>query len=89
MARAAYLYWVEELEAFFPSGGPLHILTEDGNVTDENLEFCRKSVFDPDQEHYQGLATWEIWHVKFICCNILDILGPLSVEDRKIIVGTY
>lgn len=66
------------------TGGPLHIVTDDDNVEDSNLEYCSK-----------GLNEWKGWdctpeqeeRVKVISGMILDLLWPLDTKQRAVTVS--
>jgi hypothetical protein len=67
------------------TGGPLHIVTDDFNVADDNLAFCRKSLDDgwpphedvyPDAEHVVTLAGW-----------ILELLDPMDEVGRSVTIA--
>lgn len=65
------------------TGGPLHITTDDNNVEDGNLEFCRKDI-----------ETWAGWdctpeqedRVKVISGWILDLLWPMDTKARAVTI---
>jgi hypothetical protein len=53
------------------TGGPLHIVTDDGNVEDRNLDFCFDALFDrlaSQHEIYDG--------------NLTDIPARQRLQDR-------
>jgi hypothetical protein len=52
-------------------GGPLHILLDDGNVKDSDIQFCREELQLPRWDHIRELGT-----------VILDMLGKLSPAQR-------
>lgn len=65
------------------TGGPLHITTDDNNVEDSNLAFCRKNIEEwtgydctPEQEE----------RVKLLSGWILDLLEPLSLAERQVAI---
>lgn len=65
------------------TGGPLHITTDDNNVEDSNLAFCRKNIDEwtgydstPEQEH----------RAKVISDWILDLLEPMDLTQRQVAV---
>jgi hypothetical protein len=60
-------YFYEDLNQ--GAGGPLHIVTDDYNVEDSSLAHCRGSLADYDDVHHAAAL-------------ILDMLAPLSIEDR-------
>jgi hypothetical protein len=65
-------------------GGPVHIVTDDYNVDDDSLLFCRGEIkrwtpYEPehgDGDRVKALATW-----------ILDLLEPMSVVERSVTVA--
>jgi hypothetical protein len=63
------------LYAFAAAGGDLHITTDDGNVEDAHLEFCREEV--KKNEYGYPAAQLAIENA------ILDLLTPLTVEQRE------
>lgn len=66
------------------TGGPLHIVTDDDNVEDSNLEFCSKD-----------LSEWKGWdctpeqeeRVKVVSGMILDLMWPLDTKQRAVTVS--
>jgi hypothetical protein len=70
------------LYAFEVVGGDLHITTDDGNVEDSDLEFCREEV--KKNEYGYPPAQLAIENA------ILDLLTPLTVEQREqVIMGMF
>ena len=60
-------------------GGPLHIVLDDGNIDDESIYFCMKSV----RLHFsvvQGLNSNAIIEV---CNEIAEILLSMPMEQRQ------
>ena len=65
------------------TGGPLHVVTDDFNVEDDNLVFCRKYIADwepygdgEDEERVRLLSAW-----------ILDLLEPMSEVERSVAIA--
>lgn len=71
-----------EAEEYF-TGGPLHILTDDHNVEDSHLSFCREQIsafVRPDEyEDYAKVAKLSSW--------ILDLMEPMSTKERAVTVS--
>lgn len=70
------------------TGGPLHVATDDYNLEDSSLAFCRKSLESDGwwlQEHLipagVDIAVW-----RNIGRMILDGLEQLSVQERATVV---
>lgn len=65
-------------------GGPLHIVTDDGNVLDENLDFCEGELVS----HWSiDEATPEDAEaIRAVSQEIIDLLRSLTVEQRKALV---
>jgi hypothetical protein len=66
------------------TGGPLHIATDDSNLEDSHLEFCRKNLQEwgpywDDQEAGDRVLLLSRW--------ILDLLEPMSVPERHVSVS--
>jgi hypothetical protein len=66
------------------TGGPLHIVTDDNNVEDSHLSFCRELIGEwtgydcwPEQEH----------RAKVISGWILDLMEPMDVIQRQVTLG--
>lgn len=60
-------------------GGPLHIVLDDGNIDDEGIYFCMRSI----REHFsvvQGLNGNAIIEV---CSEIAEILLSMPMEQRQ------
>ena len=60
-------------------GGPLHIVLDDGNIDDEGIYFCTRTM----REHFsvvQGLNGDAIIEV---CSEIADILLSMPMERRR------
>ena len=81
MVRIAQL-----IEAFYQLpgcsvGGPLHITVEDNNVTDHNLEFCRRTMLDTD-DHWSNANRSPARDELGV--TILDRLQALSEVERSV-----
>lgn len=68
------------------TGGPLHIITDDNNITDHNLESCRQWLLDPDDE----------WHGRSrspardeLGTQILDGLLVMSEVERSVVCSMH
>lgn len=65
------------------TGGPLHIVTDDDNVSDGNLAFCRDNIANfPHPEDYRDwpkVAALSGW--------ILDLLEPLDTKQRAVAIS--
>lgn len=59
-----------------PCGGPLHIVTDDGNVRDSDLLFCYRNLCD---DNYKCSRV-----TKAICLEILHWLSGLNEAQRLI-----
>ena len=57
-------------------GGPLHIILDDGNLEDTDLEFCRREL---DKNTYRYLKS-----VLALCGAILTLLKALSPAQRHL-----
>lgn len=68
---------VESLYETEPVGGPLHVATDDYNLDDESLAFCRARVAEGD--YRPGTAE--------IASRILDLLGPMTLAQRAVSLG--
>lgn len=63
------------------TGGPVHIVTDDFNVTDGNLKYCRDNLErwtsynceEADEERCKALSLW-----------ILDLLQPMTEAERSV-----
>jgi len=58
-----------------PSGGPLHIVSDDGNVRDSDLIFCFRWLHEN--------PTGSVW-IDSVCLEILNILA-LMTEPQRIV----
>ena len=65
------------------TGGPLHVVTDDFNVNDHNLFFCRNYIVEwepygegKDEERVRLLSAW-----------ILDLLEPMSEVERSVSIA--
>lgn len=56
------------------AGGNLHIMTDDYNCTDSDLEFCQKA----HKENIAALTGDEFWFER----KLLDIFSEMSEEER-------
>ena len=58
------------------TGGPLHIVLDDGNMYDDAMKFCRDRITENDHKHHKSTLA--------VCSAILDILEELSPAQRKL-----
>lgn len=59
---------------FHPTGGPLHIVTDDDNLADQHLDFCEEQI-DKSEDPY--------W-LKQVMHAILNMLREIKTEkDRE------
>lgn len=59
-------------------GGPLHIVTDDNNVDDGSLEFCRGEL----AAHWSVTGNPRAGEIRRMSAQILDALAPLTVYRR-------
>jgi len=59
-------------------GGPLHILTDDGNIDDDHLGFCFKEI---DNHEYPTVSP-KTEEDKEKCRRILELMRPMTREGR-------
>lgn len=67
---------VDELYQFNPVGGHLHIVTDDWNLEDHSVEFCRKYVEEQEPT--------EQTHVE---AQIIQLMQPMSEEERGAVLA--
>jgi hypothetical protein len=67
---------VEELYVHEPCGGPLHIVTDDGNVRDCDLVFCYRWLY----EQQEDVAVY----TRYLCMAILHDLMLMDEAQRTI-----
>lgn len=65
-------------------GGPLHIITDDSNVRDSDLKFCRDEILGKEL-HWSLVDQSDEMRQKItaICLEILDILSHLTRRQRR------
>jgi hypothetical protein len=68
------------------TGGPLHIVTDDNNVEDSHLKFCRDQIEDGSWKGYDCTDKQEI-QVKALGLWILDLMDPMSLAERQVALG--
>ena len=61
-------------------GGPLHIVVDDLNVTDDNLDHCHSEV--DDHWSYDEATPEDQPLIAGTCYAILDLLRPLCEDER-------
>ena len=69
---------LDALYKFTPVGGNLHIITDDGNVQDSDINFCRNYI--RDNPHDSPKAQQAIEYA------ILDLLSLYDEKDREFIL---
>lgn len=78
--RAAVL--IKQLyDEFAPCGGNLHIVTDDWNIEDDNLAFCRRLVSNGGRLDDGTVVDDDPKQLK-LEAEILDLLEPMSEDDR-------
>ena len=60
-------------ETAIPGGGPLHIILEDGNYSDGNVEFCKNELKKESGVGYKNID------------RIIQLLEPLTKEQREML----
>lgn len=65
------------------TGGPLHVVTDDFNVEDSNLQFARDWI--PKWEAYGDHGDDE--RVRILSGWILDLLDPMSEIERSVAIA--
>jgi hypothetical protein len=75
----------EELERFIPEAGPLHVVVDDGNTTDRDLDRAWRNLSDPWITQYFNRQDFP--RVIAICVELLDLLRPLTEEEREAALG--
>lgn len=75
-------------------GGPLHILTDDQNVDDDNLAFCWGAVFDelgPRSRGWwrEGQTPDDAERMVRTCCAILWAFGAMTLPERHVVAGEW
>lgn len=78
---------VDELRSY-PScgvGGPLHIVTDDANVEDHDLDFCAREI----DTHWSidDAASGDREQIQELAREILERLRPLSERERLVALG--
>lgn len=72
------------------TGGPLHITTDDNNVDDSNLEFCRKQIDKDENDPWYGDETAEDKRRRrALGTEILDRLAALSIVERAVVCAMH
>lgn len=72
--QEACAFLIFELYDTEPCGGDLHIITDDGNLRDSDIEFCEKWIAK------RGVGKTTIGRLELV---ILQLLLMLSVEERE------
>lgn len=67
---------IEELYVHEPCGGPLHIITDDGNVRDADITWCYRWLYEKKDE----IPLF----IFFLCRGILHDLALLEEAQRTI-----
>lgn len=68
-------------------GGPLHIITDDGNCRDSDLDFCRDEVTGGQHWSMLEAAPEERERIATLGLTIIAALRPLSEQERQAAVG--
>lgn len=63
----------EALYEVHPTGGALHIVTDDQNVDNDDIGFCRAELKKDADPKYEAISE---------CNEMLDILEPLTLQER-------
>ena len=58
-----------------PAGGPLHIITDDENYRDHDLDFCEKQCYENSNGYYNEATI----HVSLA---IINLLRQINGEER-------
>jgi hypothetical protein len=61
------------LYSYYNTGGPLHIITDDGNLSDADLDFCFELINKSDA------LEW----LKLVMRAIIKLLRELPTEDAR------
>jgi len=72
-------------EAHFINGEALHIIIEDGNYADTNVEFCLKLIESGEWEGYTEEYP-ERQNDKIKMLRVLELMRPLSEEQREMVM---
>lgn len=80
MSRCAFL--VRELDDVQSVGGALHIVTDDYNLEDEHLEYCRDIVARRDHWSFEQTAPENVEGLARLKTEILDLLSVMTLEER-------
>lgn len=66
-------------------GGPIHIVTDDTNVEDDHLSYCRGYI--DEWWGHKDYSEYEAGKVVTICGWILDLLEPMDTKQRSVTVS--
>lgn len=75
----AYLYAIPTCAM----GGPLHIVTDDGNCRDSDLNFCRDEVTGGQHWSIVEATPEEREQIAILSFSIIAALRPLSEDERE------
>lgn len=65
------------------TGGPLHVVVDDDNVEDSNLEYCRGNI-DGWVAYDTESAPETVERVRALSRWILDLMGPMCTKERAV-----
>lgn len=68
---------IVNLYQIYPSGGNLHIVLDDENLEDNNIEYCLKRIISKREHYGYGRKEWRRLE-KTIAKNLLK----MSLEER-------
>ena len=68
------LYSVEGCEV----GGPLHNVLDDGNLADEEIRYCLRSM----ENHWSVLGSLNAGCIMAICKEIAETLLSMTLDER-------
>jgi len=60
-------------------GGPLHIVLDDGNIDDESIYFCTRTM----REHFSVVHGLNGSAIVEVCSEIAEILLLMPMEQRQ------
>ncbi len=60
-------------------GGPLHIVLDDGNICEDSVYFCLRSM----REHFSVVQGLNGNAIVEVCSEIAEILLAMPIEQRQ------
>lgn len=75
-------------DEFAPCGGNLHIVTDDWNIEDSNIAFCRRLVTNGGKLD-DGRPVDEDPRQLKLEAEILDLIEPMSEDERASALGLW